>query len=406
MLAGSALAEELEVVEMTPEDRASWSPTAIFAPITSLFRGGPGFWYSPREIEIRTTPPGAALDFFYVRRSFQKGFEQGDAPVRLVLPSPNEAGPYDSVKIRASLDGYKQEEVSVKLRSRQREVLIELEPLANSLMAVTHLYFADRASIGFLTKEAVTFRMQRGSDDYTLVLLETGSQPEALESLGEVRDSLVASLRPQQVGQDLIVRIALTERARRAEVDLRQRQSYDPVRRLHHFALELVPKGESGAAVQRAREALARIRAGHVSGCALRYENALRERLEPAALARALAPSSAFTAPYLRAAMRRLGEVSPGGVVVLTDGTRYRTDAPLELSAASSQAAEVQGYLALLRRFVAELEPEPYRTATLRGLIAPELGPKRFAAVLAAAEAAERQCALAQAARSPGSGAP
>ena len=34
-------------------------------------------------------------------------------------------------------------------------------------------------------------------------------------------------------------------------------------------------------------------------------------------LSRALTPRGAFTDPYLRAAMRRLGEVSPGGVITL-----------------------------------------------------------------------------------------
>ena len=84
--------------------------------------------------------------------------------------------------------------------------------------------------------------------------------------------------------------------------------------------------------------------------------------------------------------------VSPGAAVVLADGTSYRTDVPLELSAASSQASEVRGYLALLRRFVTELEAEPYRRETLRGLIAPEVGPSDFGAIIDAGEVAERQC--------------
>ena len=129
-----------------------------------------------------------------------------------------------------------------------------------------------------------------------------------------------------------------------------------------------------------------------MSGCALRYEDTLREKLDPAGLARALTPSGSFTDPYLRAAMRLLGAVSPDGSVVLADGTTYRTDAAIELSAASSQAAEVRGYLALLRRFVTELEGEPYRRETLRGLIAPEVGPAEFGAIVDESEAAERLC--------------
>ncbi len=384
--------ETLDVVELIPNERASWSPTSLLSPLTSIFRGGPGHWYSPREIVVRTTPPGAALDFFYVRRSFQKGFEQGDAPCKVVLPSPYEAGPHDTLKVRAFYDGYQQKEVSLKVRGREKELLIELEPLANSLVAVTHLYFADRASIGFLTKEHATFRVQEAPLGYSLILVETGITPEAAESLEAAHDALVARLGPQQLGQDLVVRVQLTEPAREDGVELRQRQSYDAVRRLHRFTLDVAPRHPSASSVRRAHGALARIRSDHVSGCALRYENAVREELDPAGLARALTPSGSFTDPYLRAAMRRLGAVSPGAVVVLADGTSYRTDVPLELSAASSQASEVRGYLALLRRFVTELEAEPYRRETLRGLLAPEVGPSDFEAIVDAGEAAERQC--------------
>ena len=118
----------------------------------------------------------------------------------------------------------------------------------------------------------------------------------------------------------------------------------------------------------------------------------LRAQLDRADLARALAVKS-FTQPYLRAAMKRLGEISPGGTVVLTDGTTYRTAIPIELEAAQSQASDVRGFLAMLDSFVAELEPEPYRRETLRGLIAPEVTPASFAVVLSEAEVAQQRCA-------------
>lgn len=389
---GGGAEEPLDVVELVPDERASWSPSSLLSPVTSLFRGGPGHWYSPREIVIRTTPPGAALDLFYVRRSFQKGFEQGDAPAKVVLPSPYEAGPYDTLRVRAFHNGYRQKEVSVKVRGREDEILIELDPLRNSLVGATHLYFADRASISFLTKEHATFRVQKTPEGYSLIMLETGITPEAAESLAAANDALVASLDAQQLGQDLVVRVALTDSARDSETEVRQRQSYDAVRRLNRFTLDIVPQNPSSSSVQRARGALARIRRGDVTGCALPYENALRENLDPAGLARALTPNGAFTDPYLRAAMKRLGELSPGGTVVLADGTTYRPKFPIELSAALSQAADVRGYLALLRRFVVELEAAPYRRETLRGLVAPEVVPSDFDAVIEASEAAERAC--------------
>jgi len=392
LVAAMARAEELETVELIPDDRAGWSARDLFAPISGLLRGDPGYWYDAREIEVRTTPPGAALDLFYVRSNFQKGYEQADAPALLVLPSRIEAGRRDSITIRAFMDGYRQKEVSVRVRSGEEKIVIDLEPLANSLVAVTHLYLADRASLGFLTKEALTFRVQNREQGYSVVLLQTGNTPEATGGMKGVHGALVASLRAQQLGEDLVVRVGLTDRARDASVALRSRQGYDPVRRLHNFSLDVVPEDGGATSVRRAHAALARVEPQQVSGCAARFDGVLREQLEPAALARALAPQGAFTDAYLRAAMKRLGEVSPGGAVVLIDGTTYRTSIPLELVAAVSQAAEAKGYLALLRHFVEELEPPLYRRGTLRGLIAPEVSPAGFETMMDEAEAAEQRC--------------
>ena len=72
------------------------------------------------------------LDLFYVRINFQKGYEQTDAPATVVLPSRIEAGPRDSLTIRALLDGYRQREVHVRVRSRETKVHIDLEPLPNA----------------------------------------------------------------------------------------------------------------------------------------------------------------------------------------------------------------------------------------------------------------------------------
>ncbi len=389
LLAGAARAE---TVELIPDKRASWGPTNLFAPITGLFLGGPGYWYSQREIAIDTTPPGAVLDLFYVRTNFQKAYEQADAPVTLILPSRIEADPRDSVTIRASLPGFRQQEVHVKVRSRETVVMIDLEPLPNSLVAVAHVYLAGRASLDFLTKEALTFRVQKADDGYSLILSETADSPESAATLDGVRSALIESLRPRQLGEDLVVRIALTEQARAAGVEVRSRQAYDPIRRLHSFSFDLVPSDGGAKAVRRARAALADVRPQDVSGCAARFDESLREQLDHSALARALAPKGAFTDPYLRAAMKRLGEVAPDDAITLEDGTKFRASIPLELSAAASQAAEAKGYLALLRRFVAVLERPAERRETLRGLIAPEVGSARFGEIVDQAERREREC--------------
>ena len=95
---------QLETVELIPEDRAGWTAGDLFAPIGGLLLGGPGYWNGERLVKIETTPPGAMLDLFYVRRNFQKGYEQADAPVMVRLPSRGQAGKYDSLQVRAFLD--------------------------------------------------------------------------------------------------------------------------------------------------------------------------------------------------------------------------------------------------------------------------------------------------------------
>jgi hypothetical protein len=381
-----------ETVELIPKDRPSWSATNLFAPITGLFLGGPGYWYDERKIEIETTPPGAVLDLFYVRINFQKGYEQTDAPATIILPSRIEAGPRDSLTIRALLDGYRQSEVHVRVRSREEKVHIELEPLANQLIAMTHSTFAGRTTLAFLTKEQLTFRLQEASDGFSVVLTSTGKAPGSAGTVEGVQSSLLKSVKAQQLGEDLVVRVALTDEARARKVETRSRQSFDPIRGLHTFSLDLVAPGDGPTPVQRAQAALKAILPAMVSGCAGEFDATLREKLEPSALTRALAPRGGFSDPYLRAALKRLGELSPDGTLVLVDGTQFRPSIPIELSAAASQSGEVKGYLAMLRQLVNELEPAVDRREALRGLIAPELGPASFDAILRAAELREQQC--------------
>ena len=388
--AAEELAPEREIIELVPEQKASAGAHSFLAPLRSLFRGT-GYWYGERTIEVDTTPQGATLDIFYIRANFQKRFEQGESPATIVLPSRVETGHRDTVTIRALLDGYREQVVHIPVRSSQSELMIDLAPLPNSLVAVSHTYFAGRAALAFLTEEALTFRLQRANDGIAVILTETAITPRADETIHGVANSLIASLKARQLGEDLMVQVGLTDPAR-DEVEVRSLQGFDPIRGLHHFTLNLVPADQGVGGVRSARASLASIRAHHVQGCALVFDEALRSELDPADLARALAPKGAFTDPFLRAAMRRLGELSPDGVVTLADGSSYRVAAPIELAAAGNQASEAPGYLALLRQFVAELEPEAHRQETLRGLVAPEVGTARFAGILEVAEARERSC--------------
>ena len=204
----------------------------------------------------------------------------------------------------------------------------------------------------------------------------------------------LASVEAIQQGEDLLLRVATDRPQAESGLELRSRQSRDELRDLYVYSVDMVPADRGAAAVLAARAALARIAPGDVSGCALAFDDALRGALDRAALSRALAPRGAFTEPFLRAAMKRLGEVSPGARIAMLDGSSFDPKSALELAAAQSQPAEARGYLALLRRFVAELESDPEdRRRALRSLLAPELAPSRFDAAHAAARAAENRCA-------------
>lgn len=383
--AAATAAQDREVVHLIPEDRASWRARNLFSWIR------PGHFYGERKLEIETTPPGAILDLFYVRSNFQKLYEQTEAPATVILPKRAEAGPRDSVTIRASLPGFRQLETSIRVESQQEAVLLELEPLPTALRGIAHTYFGGRGSLALLSDQPMTVRLQERDDGVQLILAETGMDSEVERTVAGLRSPLVEGVEAIQLGEDLLLRVRLSAEARNGGVELRSRRSHDAIRGLHNYAVDLVPADGGVAAVERARAALARISSRDVQGCALRFDEVLRAELDPGALSRALVPKGAFTDPYLRAAMKRLGEISPAGSVTLLDGSRLHTDIPLELTAATSQGAQVRGYLAVLRGFARELEPSQ-PDPILRSLVAPELDPARFGELLAAARRAEQAC--------------
>ena len=222
LMPGASTAQE--VVDLVPPKRAPWGATDIFAPITGFFLGGPGYWYKAREITVETVPPGAVLDLFYVRASFQKRYEQAEAPAVIMLPSRVEAGKRDSVMIRAILDGYEQAEVQIRVRSRKEKVVIELKPLANTLVAVGHTHLAGRGALSFLTTEALSFRIQKATKGFSLVLNETALGPGSGGTVEAVSSPFIRELRPQQLGEDLVIRVALTDLASDDAIAIQERQ--------------------------------------------------------------------------------------------------------------------------------------------------------------------------------------
>jgi hypothetical protein len=377
-------------VDLVPADRASWRPRNLFAWLR------PGYNYEPRIVSVETSPAGAMLDLFYVRSNFQKRYEQAESPARVKLPPRIEAGPRDALMVRAFREGYRQKEASIRIQSGQDRIVLELEPLPNTLVAASHTYLAGRGSLAFLAKESLSVRVQERDQGFNVILAETAVAPAVGGTFTGMRSPLVQDVEWLQLGEDLLVEVRMPT-GRRSEYELRSRQTRDELRDLYLYSVELVPTDGGVDAVRRAREALARVRAEDVAGCARVFDDALREGLDAEALARALAPRGTFTDPYLRAAMKRLAEVSPGARVQMLDGATF-TSSPIELSAAISQAAQARGYLALLRAFVREIEAPAGRTDTLRGLVAPETSPEAFLAALQSAEQRETGCARGSAA--------
>lgn len=372
-------------VVLVPTGRDEWTPGKLFAFLR------PDFNFGKRTIDVETSPSGAELDLFYVRSSFQKRYERATSPVKIVLPIRAEAGPHDSVVIRASKQGYVQKQVTIRVDSSQDHVVLDLDPLPNQLLAASQVYLAGRASLSFLTKQSLQVRVQKQDDGFNVILAETALGPHVGDSLQRIQDPLIAKVQSLQLGEDLLVRVHTRPEARKG-YELRSRESHDELREVYVYSLDLVPADGGAAAVRHARAALAALTTSDVAGCAAVFDRSLRESLDPASLARALAPDGSFTGPYLRAAMKRLGEVSPGGRIHMLDGTAYDASRPLELAAAMSEPAQAEGYLALLRAFVRHLEPQGYRVDTLKGLVAPEMDAKLFREKLQHAEAAERSC--------------
>jgi hypothetical protein len=381
---GGATLEAIETVVLKPDRPSSWRPSRMFAFLR------PGHNYGERSVEIETTPSGATIDLFYIRANFQKRYEQTESPARVILPNRAEAGPRDAVTIRAFAEGYRQKEVSLRVSSKQEKVLIDLDPLPNSLVAVSHTYFAGRASLAFLTKEPLTVRIQDRDPGFNVILAETAKGSELGDSLDGIRSPLIDGVESLQLGEDLLIQVKSPPG--RPEVQLRARQSREELRDLYVYSVDMIPADGGVEAVRRARQTLARITARDVSGCAAAFDASLRGGLDQAALSRALAPRGAFTDPYLRAAMKRLGEVSKGGRIALVDGSAFNAANPIELAAAMSQPAEARGYLALLRTFVSGFEGGEQWGETLHSLLAPEIGATRFNEILTEAEAAERSC--------------
>ncbi len=375
-----------ERFEFYPEGKAYWGARNVFAPVSSLFVGR-DYWYAEREVKVETVPPGGAIDLYYVRSGFQKMYEHVDSPLLLVLPRRVDLPPRDTITVRAFLEGFHTQEVAFNLNDRVDDIVFELIPLSNTLYSVSHTLLGTRGGLSFLTKEKPTVRIQEGANGFSIIFIETAAGKEMAEGLKSIKSSLIEEVSVQQLGVDLMVRVVMSK-----QHELRSRLVPDVARGYYRFVLDFLPEEGVAEVIDQVLKAIARLSSADVTGCNQAFDRQLREALDPQELARALSPRGEFTDPVLRASMRRLGELSPGGSVELVDGATYKTAVPIELEAALSQASQVKGFLALLRELTRELDRSSHWKVAFQGLVAPEVSRESFFRMLQSAEQAESTC--------------
>jgi hypothetical protein len=370
-------------IAMKPDSLAQWANL-----LPALAR--PWHYFPQRSIRIETSPPGALLDLAYLRHGAQLMFEQVRAPLEVELPSRFVAHRSDALSVQAFVPGYQPVRVTAPLHGDTEELQIELERIENTVEIVGYRYLAQRGALTLLSRGELEVRVSSATDEFYVVLPRAALSEAAGKVLDSLQSPQIERASAIQLRRDLLLQLRLGEVARAEIPTLRIFTGFDTARQLHRTVLVL--SRPEGRTTRRALDGLAKIRPEAVSGCALRFDAALRECLEPTHLARALTPSADFVDPILRAALRRLAELSADGQLRLADGTRLHPDLALEFEAALGQAHQVEGFLALLRALVAQMASADQQTRVLRGLVAPELDQGSFEERAANAEHAEQEC--------------
>jgi hypothetical protein len=385
LVAASAASPEngtTSVVDLAPTERAAWTPKNVLVGVSSVF-GGWSYWYDAREIQVETSPADADLGLYYLRQNFQKRFERSNAPAVVKLPPRADMTKKDSVRFLATASGYLSQEVSFDAKRVPDKVTITLKALPNSLVFLGQTSFAERTTLTLRTTEQPEMRVSKSArfDGFQIALSKTALK---LDTKPGGSAANLKSLDATQLGEDAIVRVETTG----PDVEVRSKQSFDPVRSQHVTVFDLVRAGSRAPSDAEIRAHVDRAPFAPSPACDERYAEALRAKLGEAALADAFRPSGDLSDLYLREAMLRLGRFDQGSVRT-TSGETLRTGSSLELALALQSAANVKGFLALLGA-IARTEPVP--EDALRSLIAPELSPAGFAPAYRAAEDARASC--------------
>ncbi len=382
ILPAAARAEQLvDEIDLVPVQPADWSPWNLGIAVRALL-GGWTYWYGERWLEVQTVPAAAKLSLYYVRANFQKRFERGRAPARVRLPKRSDTTPRDHIRIRVSASGHATREESFNVRQVGPKVVIRLDPLANALLSLGSTYIAGRTTLTLRTTEEPQFRVRKTQDSpgFVLALTRTANQLAAPPRFFAGR---VQNLSLEQAGEDLLIWIE----TRDAAVEARSKLSFDSAREEHVFVLDLAAEGATSPGPEAIRRDVEAARFAPDDLCQARFEELLRERLDPASQAAAYR-SGGLVALYRREAMLRLGRAERG-TLHTRDGRALSTGHPIELEMALQHGGEVRGYLALLAA-IARTQDEP--EAVARSLVAPGASPDLFHEAYTRAEDALRAC--------------
>lgn len=372
---------DVETIDLMPPEKAGWTFRNLAAGISSVVLG-PAYWYEDKEMLVETVPADAQLALYYIRSNFQKRYERAVAPVRVRTPRRIHATDKDVVVVRAMVPGYLVAEKKFRVYDLPKKVLVQLSPLPNSLVFAGHTHLGGRSTLTLRTKEEPEVRLSRpgAGGGFSVALTQTANRIDADPAPGGYIDAIHVN----QVGEDLVVSVETN----RADLEVRSKASYDPIRKEHAYILDLLPKGQRMPSSDEIRRELEGIPFEPGQHCNAAFENALLERLDPEALARAFRPSGGLAEFYQREAMLRLGRLDRGRVNTRA-GETLRTGSSLELALALQSAGEVHDYLALLGA-IARRQPDP--EGFLRALTAPDMSAAEFSKAYEAALAARGSC--------------
>ncbi len=371
-----------EEIDLIPAEPAPLGARHLFVGIASLL-GGWNYWYGDRYVLIRTVPADAELALYYIRSNFQKRFERAGAPLRVRLPRRVNTTRRDVFSVRVEADGFTSEQHTYPVRSIGQELVIQLAPLPNTLVAFGHTYIAGRTTLLIRTSEEPQFRVSRGhaSKGFMLALAKTA---DGLERRPEVSGGEVEEVDVAQVGEDVLIRVV----TRDAETEVRSKQSYNPIREQHLLLLDVMKQGARLPGAADVRRSLERLAYRPADRCARSAESALRDRLDSGKVKQAFRPTGSVIDVYRREAMLLLGRSERGTVHTLA-GEALRTGSPIELELALQTALTVEGYLGLLAAF-SRTQDEP--ASVLRSLLVPDMSPEEFRPIYAAVESAWLSC--------------